>query len=160
MPPTDQFLCFYCGKWRSPAESSDEHIVPACMGGSRNVTLTDRVCVECNKFMGDNVDRPLCRDWFIQRQRSMLKIKNKGRSPPWFLSRMVWHRPEVVHVYVLPAGAWLSEINGTPDGQNRMMMTVHSPDPAEADEARNTWASEFSDCRVLPHQGGMSEYEE
>jgi|SRR6266851_652053 len=157
--PADQFLCFYCGEWRPQAESSDEHIVPECMGGSRNVTLTDRVCKECNGFMGKNVDAHLCRDWFIQRERSKLKIKNKGKQPPWFLSRLVWHRPEAVHVYVLPAGTWLFRITGTPDGQPRMMIRVHSPDPAEADEARRTWARDFSDCRVLPDPAGMSDYE-
>jgi hypothetical protein len=124
----DTFDCYYCGLGKPGSESSDEHIVPSCIGGNRNVTLTDRVCGTCNSFMGDNVDRPFCRDWFIESARLIAGVAHRGKRPATFMGTLTWARPERVGVYLLEGGSHIWAIDGT-DGKQRLAIGLDPTKP-------------------------------
>lgn len=107
---TTPFVCFYCGKEKEPSESSDEHIVPSCIGGSRNVTLTDEVCLGCNAFMDRFVDRPFARDWFIEAARLLAGIAHRKKPPVTYMGQIEWTRPETLSLTVTEQGVSIIEI--------------------------------------------------
>lgn len=102
------FLCYYCGVERTANERSDEHIIASCIGGNRNVTLTQNVCGACNQFVGDDVDRPFCRDWVIESMRLVAGASHRGKRPAVFMGQLTWPRSERVRMYLLEGGAQIA----------------------------------------------------
>lgn len=152
------FDCFYCGLTKPAAESSDEHIVPSCIGGSRNVTLTDRVCSACNSFMGDNVDRPFCRDWFIESARLLAGVAHRGKRPAIFMGQLDWARPERVGVYLLEGGAHIWVIDGT-DSQRRLAIGIDETKPEIVDAVRKVIKQKFAGLPVVNDASPHTAYE-
>lgn len=66
-------LCPYCGKLKPSTEFSDEHVVPAALGG--NLTPVNpfllRVCRRCNTACGRHVDGPFIRGWMTSNDRTL-----------------------------------------------------------------------------------------
>lgn len=68
--------CIFCLEEKPP---SLEHIIPLSLGGS---VVTDRVCKECNSFLGSNIDAPLIEFLPIMNRRAELRLAgNSGRVP-------------------------------------------------------------------------------
>lgn len=97
----NHFCCFYCGETFPFNKSSDEHIIPACLGATLNKTGTKSVCAICNKKAGDKIDLPFCRDWFIETKRFFQGVVSRGKRPITKFGRINWSRPEKVDVYFL-----------------------------------------------------------
>jgi hypothetical protein len=51
-----RFRCAYCARWEDDSRRELEHIIPRAIGGS---VTTDRVCAQCNRRVGREVDAPL-----------------------------------------------------------------------------------------------------
>jgi hypothetical protein len=56
-------LCPYCGKTKPTEEFTDEHVVPAAVGGNLMPTnpFLLRACRRCNTACGRHVDGPFIR---------------------------------------------------------------------------------------------------
>jgi len=142
------FVCFYCGKPKPPEESSDEHIVPASIGGTRNATLTDEVCRACNAYMSEHVDLPFSRDWFIESARLLAGITNKGKQPVARMGVLRWDRPEKVSVFVTEMGASIFVVDGTPDGQKRLLIAFDEHNPELVEHTRKILKGRFAGIPV------------
>lgn len=153
------FLCYYCGLRKPAAEASDEHIVPSCIGGNRNVTLTTHVCTTCNQFAGDNVDRPFCRDWFIENARLLAGVVHRGKRPSASMGQLQWSRPETVGVLVLEGGAHILVIEGV-DGERRLAIGLNEADPTMVEHVRKVIRDKFAGLKVVNDRSPHSPYEE
>lgn len=151
------FKCFYCGLDRSDAEHSDEHIIPSCIGGNRNVTLTRDVCGTCNGFMGRNVDQPFCRDWFIEAIRLLVGVKHRGKRPVAFMGNIGWARPERAGFYQLERGAALVHIVGT-DGVGRLVALLDPSDKELVAIIQNAIKAKFAGLPVINEGPGGDAY--
>lgn len=151
------FNCFYCGIERPDAERSDEHIIPSCVGGNRNVTLTRDVCGTCNGFMGQNVDQPFCRDWFIEAVRLLVGVKHRGKRPAAFMGTITWGRPERAAFYQLERGAALVHIVGT-DGAGRLVALLDPNDKELVAIVQNAIKAKFSRLPVINEEPGHDAY--
>lgn len=61
------------------------------------MTLTNEVCLDCNKFTGDMIDGPFGRDWFIQARRLIAGVRGKrGKMPVHRIGRLKWSWPLMV----------------------------------------------------------------
>lgn len=153
-----EFVCFYCGNLKPGVESSDEHIVPSCIGGNRNVTLTDQVCDQCNSFMGDNVDRPFCRDWFIEASRLLAGVGHRGKRPTSFMGELDWGRPERVSVFLLEGGANIFVIEGT-DGQRRLAIGLDENKSEMVELVQKTIKKKFPGLPVVNDASTHTQYD-
>ncbi len=153
-----EFTCFYCGSLKDASESSDEHIVPSCIGGSRNVTLTDRVCKKCNSFMGDNVGLPFCRDWFIESARMLAGVAHRGKRPTTFMGELIWDRPEKTGVFLLEGGAYIFVIDGR-DGVRRLAVGLDHTKPEMMDLVRRVIRRKFPGLPIINDASLHSAYE-
>jgi hypothetical protein len=145
------FKCYYCGLEKTDTERSDEHIIPSCIGGNRNVTLTDHVCggdVGCNAFMGQHVDHPFCRDWFIEATRLSLGIKHRRKRPIAFMGTINWTRPERAALYTLEGGVTIIQIRGR-DGEERLVALLDASDDELVAILKNALREKFSGLRVI-----------
>ncbi len=142
------FTCYYCGQPKQAADSSDEHIVPSSIGGTRNATLTDEVCVGCNKYMDEHVDVVFARDWFIESARLLAGIKNKGKDPVLRMGRLNWARAERVSVFVTKRGVTIFLVEDAPDGEKRLLLALDEGDPDLVDHARAVVRARFAGIRV------------
>ncbi len=152
------FVCYYCASTKPATESSDEHIVPSCIGGNRNVTLTDRVCSTCNSFMGDHVDRPFCRDWFIESARLLAGVAHRGKRPVIFMGQLDWQRPERVGVYLLEGGAHIWVIEGK-DSQRRLAIGIDETKPEMVEAVRKVIKYKFAGLPVVNDASSHTPYE-
>lgn len=61
-------FCVYCGRSKPVVEFSDEHVLPAALGGNLhpNPLLLKNVCERCNNLCGLFVDGPFIKSWFTQ----------------------------------------------------------------------------------------------
>jgi hypothetical protein len=145
------FRCFYCGIEKADGERSDEHIIPSCIGGNRNVTLTDQVCrgeMGCNGFMGQHVDRPFCRDWFIEATRLALGVKHRKKRPTAFMGTLKWSRPERAAVYILQRGITLVQVSGV-DGEHRLIAALDETDAELVSILKNALKEKFYGLRLI-----------
>jgi hypothetical protein len=138
------FICFYCGKKKSAPEASTEHIIPSCIGGNRNVTLTMDVCGECNQVVGDHVDLPFCRDWFIESMRLVSGVNFREKRPATFMGRLKWPRAENVGIYMLQGGATIYAI----DLLTGERVLVIRADPGDI-AVMNVVDAKFKGCRIV-----------
>src|SRR2546421_12555497 len=68
--------CIFCLEERPPSE---EHVFADALGG---VLTTDRVCAECNSYLGTKVDAPLIDSPRVLMRRWTLKIKGRAGKLP------------------------------------------------------------------------------
>src|SRR5215831_8911581 len=65
-------LCPYCARMKSQEQFTDEHVVPAALGG--NITPKNpfklRTCRRCNTACGRHVDGPFIRSWTTSNDRA------------------------------------------------------------------------------------------
>ena len=55
--------CIYCLEDQEPSRFDREHVLPKALGRFKgNLTLIQCVCINCNKYFGDNLDFFLARD--------------------------------------------------------------------------------------------------
>lgn len=142
------FKCFYCGLEKPDGEHSDEHIIPSCIGGNRNVTLTRNVCGDCNNFMGRNVDQPFCRDWFIEAVRLTTGVKHRGKRPVTFMGTIGWARSERAGFYQLERGAALIHIVGV-DGAGRLVALLEPNDKELVSIVTNAVKAKFAGLPII-----------
>lgn len=73
--------CWYCGEPRLEVGDPPEHVVPAVLGGA---LTTDRVCAECNRRAGVEIDKPFVGDWLVGWSRVLWDIRDQrhGRDRP------------------------------------------------------------------------------
>lgn len=73
--------CWYCGEARLEVGDPPEHVVPAVLGGA---LTTDRVCAECNRRAGVEIDKPFVGDWLVGWSRVLWDIRDQrhGRDRP------------------------------------------------------------------------------
>lgn len=154
MPRSAPFTCFYCGLPKEASDSSDEHIVPSCIGGSRNATLTDEVCADCNDYMSGHVDLPFARDWFIEGARLLAGIKHRGKPPVMYMGVLAWDREEVVHVTVTEKGGTLFEVEHADFTPPRIVLAIDDQDPAHIEHIRKVLKTRFDGQRVINADGG------
>jgi hypothetical protein len=75
-----RFTCRYCGGSFAPAERTDEHVMPAALGGTW--TIQD-VCGSCQTYTDRYVDRPFVRALPILEARNHYRIPDRyGAIPP------------------------------------------------------------------------------
>jgi len=76
--------CWYCALATLADDDPPEHIVPHALGGG---LTTDRVCHECNKRAGRDIDKPLLGDWAVGWERVIWDIRDvrhgKSKPPPF-----------------------------------------------------------------------------
>jgi hypothetical protein len=157
--PSGSFTCFYCGQVKAESERSDEHIIPSCIGGNRNVTLTNSVCGTCNDFMGQNVDQPFCRDFFIEGARLIAGIKHRGKKPIHSFGKVDWSRPELLSMYFVGQGPRIYEVVGT-DGKRRVAVALDPRDPQQVADVKNALKNRFAGLPVINSEEPRTEYEE
>jgi len=158
---TTPFTCFYCGKAQPAEESSDEHIVPTSIGGTRNATLTDEVCRTCNAFMSEHVDLPFSRDWLIESARLLAGITNKGKEPVLRMGRLEWARPESASVFVTQEGVSIFVVDGTPDGRKRLLIGLDDSKPDLVEHTRKVIKARFAGIPVANDASSVGKpYEE
>lgn len=145
------FKCFYCGFDKPDAEQSDEHVIPSCIGGNRNVTLTRDVCGTCNGYMGKHVDQPFCRDWFIEAVRLLAGVKHRGKRPVTFMGNIGWARPERAGYYQLERGAALVHVVGA-DGGGRLLALLDPNDKELVSIVQNAIKAKFAGLPVINAQ--------
>ena len=150
---TTPFTCFYCGIEKPAEAASDEHIVPSCIGGSRNVTLTDSVCGECNDFMSKHVDLPFARDWFIEAARLLAGIKHRRKPPVMYLGELDWDREERVHVTVTERGVTILEVEHPELKPPRLVVAIDDEQPDLLDHFRQVWKRRFDGQPVINAHG-------
>lgn len=153
---TEPFSCYYCGQLKDAGESSDEHIVPTSIGGTRNATFTNEVCKSCNDYMSGHVDLPFSRDWFIQSSRVIAGIVNKGKAPVHFMGYLQWERPENASVFVTQKGVTIIEVSNTPDGHKRLLLGVDPQNKAIFDHALDVIRKRFPSIPVANFRNGES----
>ena len=149
------FVCFYCGLPKPAEESSDEHIVPSCIGGSRNVTLTDQVCGECNAFMSKHVDLPFARDWFIEAARLLAGVKHRRKPPVMYMGQIRWDREEQAHLTVAENGLAIIEVRHDEFVPARLVVALDESKPEMIEQFRTLWKARFKGQPVI-NAGGWT----
>jgi len=77
-------LCAYCGREKDENDFSDEHVIPAALGGDlppQNPFLLKDVCQRCNNLCGIYVDGPFIRSWLTQNDRAVSALKGVSVGP-------------------------------------------------------------------------------
>lgn len=138
------FICYYCGDPKLNSDASDEHIIPSCIGGNRNVTLTDQVCRGCNERAGREVDHPFGRDWLIAAMRFIAGVSHRGKPPMLFRGRLDWSRHEVVRVFEVAGGGTLLVIETLGETVLGVIAT-----PNQLDRLERVIKSRFGGMRVI-----------
>jgi hypothetical protein len=82
-----RFRCTYCARWLDDEKREAEHVVPRAIGGS---VTTRRVCDECNRRAGREVDGPLLRSIWVAMARHRHAVAdprdpNRPPDPPRLL---------------------------------------------------------------------------
>jgi hypothetical protein len=158
---TATFICYYCGNLKQPEESSDEHIVPVSIGGTRNATLTDEVCKCCNKYMGEHVDNVFARDWVIGFARLLAGIHSKGKEPVHYMGLLHWDRPERVTVLTTRMGVTIAVVENTPDNEKRLLIATNAEDPNVFAHTREIIKERFPGIKVANDASNIGKpYEE
>ena len=76
--------CVYCGREKDEDDFSDEHVIPAALGGDlppQNPFLLKDVCQRCNNLCGIYVDGPFIRSWLTQNDRAVSALKGVSVGP-------------------------------------------------------------------------------
>lgn len=152
------FTCYCCGQPKDASDASDEHIIPSCIGGNRNATLTHDVCGGCNQFAGNEIDRPFGRDAMIQAMRVVVGVNHKGKRPIAFRGELQWKRPERVRIYQVERAARVALFDCA-DG-SRALAVLAPPDPsAQMETIVRVLDTRFEGIRVLNGQHPLTRYD-
>jgi hypothetical protein len=75
------FFCLYCATQKDDSERSVEHPLSQAIGGGG--WSTRDVCGECNRYCGQEVDRPFAEDPYVRAVRHRYEIPDaRGEIPP------------------------------------------------------------------------------
>jgi hypothetical protein len=59
----ESYTCVYCLETKEESEFNKDHVMPKCFGTfEQGMTLINKVCASCNKYLGDNIELNLGRD--------------------------------------------------------------------------------------------------
>ncbi|WP_416391747.1 HNH endonuclease [Alloalcanivorax xenomutans] len=109
----ESHLCIYCMESYSDAELSKEHIIPKALGGTLvgPPFVTSNVCKKCNNDLGQFVDAPFIRSFFIKNDIALghLSLDQKGTmvgTEPVYMSKLEGLTPptSTVELYLLHSG--------------------------------------------------------
>ena len=101
------FVCTYCVEEKSASERSEEHVIPAALGGAW--TVTD-VCTTCQEKANVEIDRPFAQSLWVREQRHRLRIPDRyGNIPdaPRVNATVADGRPAII---TLRPGGWELEL--------------------------------------------------
>jgi hypothetical protein len=101
------FVCTYCLERKEDSERSEEHVIPAALGGAW--TTTD-VCSTCQGKANVEIDRPSTQSLWVLEQRHRLRISDRyGNVPdaPRVNATVADGRPAIV---TLSPGGWDLEL--------------------------------------------------
>lgn len=84
--------CIFCLLEKPP---SIEHVIPQSIGGT---ATTERVCKECNSFLGSRIDAPLIDFLPIQHRRAELGLASYSGKVPNQLAMLVGGAQEMIGV--------------------------------------------------------------
>lgn len=73
------FVCTYCIEQEADSERSEEHVIPAALGGAWTVT---NVCDACQERANVEIDRPFIRSLWVLEQRHRLGIPDRYGNVP------------------------------------------------------------------------------
>jgi hypothetical protein len=108
--------------------------------------------------MGDHVDRPFCRDWFIESARLLAGVPHRGKPPVIFMGQLDWQRPERVGVYLLEGGAHIWVIEGK-DSQRRLAIGIDETKPEMVEAVRKVIKYKFAGLPVVNDASSHTPYE-
>ena len=125
------FLCTYCLEQKPDSERSEEHVIPAALGGTW--TVMD-VCEACQEWANVEIDRPFTQSLWVLEQRHRLRIPDRyGNVPdaPRVNATVADGRTAIV---TLNPGGWDLELppssrSGEADGE--LQITVSVDDEAD-----------------------------
>ena len=126
------FLCTYCVEKKDDSERSEEHVIPAALGGA---WTTMDVCESCQTWANEEIDRPFNQSLWVREQRHRLAIPNRyGKVPeaPRVTAKVADGRAAVV---TLSPGRWEPKVPPSTsiggEGADSLQITVSVDDEAE-----------------------------
>jgi hypothetical protein len=125
------FVCTYCLEEKPESERSEEHVIPAALGGSW--TVMD-VCEPCQEWANVEIDQPFNQSLWVLEQRHRLRIPDRyGKVPnaPRVTATVADGRTAVV---TLTPGGWELELppsNRPGEEDGSLQITVSLDDEAE-----------------------------
>ena len=72
-------FCIFCLKEKTPRSDGGEHVVPKGLGGSFTI---DRVCLDCDNYLGGKVDRTLQEQNDLKIRRIELQLRGQRGEIP------------------------------------------------------------------------------
>jgi hypothetical protein len=125
------FVCTYCLEHKPDSERSEEHVIPAALGGAW--TVMD-VCEACQERANIEIDRPFTQSLWVLEQRHRLRIPDRyGNVPdaPRLNATVADGRPAIV---TLSPGGWELELppsNRAGEEDGALEIAVSVDDEAE-----------------------------
>ncbi len=125
------FLCTYCVERKPDSERSEEHVMPAALGGAWTVT---NVCDACQEQANVEIDRPFTQSLWVLDQRHRLGIPDRyGNVPdaPRVNAQVADGRPAIV---TLSPEGWkleLPPLSRAGEEHRALQITVSVDDAAE-----------------------------
>jgi hypothetical protein len=126
------FHCTYCLEKKPDSERSEEHVMPAALGGA---WTTMDVCEDCQTWANEEIDHPFNQSLWVREQRHRLGVPDRyGKVPeaPRVPAKVTDGRTAIV---TLSPGGWELELPpstspGT-EGADSLQITVSTDDEAE-----------------------------
>lgn len=132
MGATATFLCTYCLEQKPESDRSEEHVIPAALGGT---WTTMDVCGDCQERANNEIDKPFNQSLWVREQRHRLRIPDRYNNipdAPRVNAKVADGRTAIV---TLAPGGWELELPpstrpGT-EGAGSLQITVSVDDEAE-----------------------------
>jgi hypothetical protein len=98
--------------------------------------------------MGDHVDLPFCRDFFIEGARLTTAITSRGKKPIMSMGKVEWSRPELLSAYLVGQGPNILEVVGN-DGKRRVVVAFDPLNPQQVSDVQNALKNRFPKRPVI-----------
>jgi len=117
--------CIYCNRLKLISKS---HIIPECLGGK--VKLLERVCKDCNDFLGRTIEAKMCKDFSFYRYLAKIRTK-KGKDTTTPAELQVMGKKVRVHIGEGGIPRFVPPIIETRYNKKRYFIVAESPEKLE-----------------------------
>jgi len=114
--------CIYCNKTKKLGKS---HIVPECLGAK--LKLLNRICNDCNHFIGRTIEAKICRDFSFYRYLAQIRT-NKGKDVTTPAELQVMGNKVIVHIGEGGKPRFVPPIVEVKGNKKRFLVVAESPD--------------------------------